>query len=191
VVHNRALVTAPWKQFRTLGNSLFKWRLVFGIIVVTAVLLIVGGTAFAALAVRHEPGAIVAPLVIGAIVLVVALVPVGYISVLLEHFVVPVMYRDSILVNDAWRRFLALHGTALGTFVLFFLWNMLLNLASGLIIILLGIGTCCIGFIILAIPYLGAVLLLPITTFFRFLGPEFLRQFGPEWDVLAPREATS
>jgi hypothetical protein len=28
--------------------------------------------------------------------------------------------------------------------------------------------------------------LLPMTTFFRSLGPEFLAQFGEEWDVFSP-----
>ena len=35
----------------------------------------------------------------------------------------------------------------------------------------------------MALPYIGAVLILPVTTFFRLLGPEFLRQFGEDYDI--------
>ena len=68
-------------------------------------------------------------------------------------------------------------------FVLYALWKLLLGFAALLAILLVGFGTCCIGFLIMAIPYLGAVLLLPVSVFFRFLGPQFLRQFGPDFDV--------
>ena len=33
VVHDRALVSKPWDQFKALGYSLFFWRLCFGIII--------------------------------------------------------------------------------------------------------------------------------------------------------------
>jgi hypothetical protein len=52
-------------------------------------------------------------------------------------------------------------------------------------IIVAGFLTCCIGFLILAIPYVGSVVLLPVSYLFRALSVEFLEQFGPEY-VLFP-----
>ena len=46
--------------------------------------------------------------------------------------------------------------------------------------------TSVLGFLIMATPYLGAVFLLPFSVFFRFLGPEFLRQFGSDYDIFLP-----
>jgi hypothetical protein len=45
----------------------------------------------------------------------------------------------------------------------------------------LGLATCCIGWLVLAIPYLGTVILLPVYVTARALGPEFLAQYGAEW----------
>ena len=61
----------------------------------------------------------------------------------------------------------------------------------GTIVFIIGMMTCCIGFIVLAIPYIGAVILLPIAVFFRLLGLEFLRQFGSQYDLMLPAIAES
>ena len=50
-------------------------------------------------------------------------------------------------------------------------------------VFVLVIFTCCIAGLLMIIPYLGAVLLLPFSVFFRSLGPEFVRQFGGEFDL--------
>ena len=34
VVHNRAEIAKPWREFRKEGDSLFLWRLVFGIVAI-------------------------------------------------------------------------------------------------------------------------------------------------------------
>jgi hypothetical protein len=43
--------------------------------------------------------------------------------------------------------------------------------------------TCIVGGLLMAIPYLGAVLMLPITVFFRFYSVEYLAQYGSEFEV--------
>ena len=45
--------------------------------------------------------------------------------------------------------------------------------------------TCCCGLILLLIPYIGTVILLPIVAWERYWSLEFLRQFGPEYDLWA------
>jgi hypothetical protein len=34
----------------------------------------------------------------------------------------------------------------------------------------------------------GAIILLPIYVFFRNMGPEFIRQLGPDYDIFPPVE---
>jgi hypothetical protein len=50
-------------------------------------------------------------------------------------------------------------------------------------IIVAGLATCCIGFLILAIPYINQVLLLPVSYTWRAFSVEFLEQFGPEYQI--------
>jgi len=46
-----------------------------------------------------------------------------------------------------------------------------------------GALTCCALFLVLAIPYVGTVVLLPVYVTARAFGPEFLAQFGPEFET--------
>ena len=50
-------------------------------------------------------------------------------------------------------------------------------------IITAGLLTCCIGFIFLIIPYIGSVIMLPVSVTFRSLSLEFLEQFGPDYKI--------
>ena len=49
--------------------------------------------------------------------------------------------------------------------------------------ILAGLATCCVGLILLDLPYVGALLLLPVTVTLRYFDLEFLAQFGPDFDL--------
>lgn len=186
LAHDRALVKAPWKEFKALGNSLFWWRLIFGIIVTLLMLPILGGALYFAYVLTRDSAwsatGVLAMVGAGGLVLLLALVA-GYITIMLEDFVIPVMYRERLSTNAAWARFLVLHRSNFWKFVLYFLWSALLRIAASTALAAIGFMTCCIGFIIMAIPYIGAVVTLPISTFFRLLGPEFLRQFGKDYDI--------
>lgn len=186
VVHNRALVKAPWREFRAAGNSLFKWRLIFGLIVFLLMGGLLGGAAYYLVS-TFEEGNIqpvwVAVLVTAMLLLLLALMVVAYISMLLEDFVIPMMYRDGLSVTESWRRVQGLHNIWAGRFILYALWKSLLAMAAGIAVIAVVLLTCCVAAIFLIIPYISAVALLPVTVFFRGLGPEFLRQFGDEYDL--------
>ena len=188
LVYNRALVKDPWFRFKTLGNSLCLWRLGFSIVTLVLTLLIVIPTVLLFAGLQGGQELLIPGLIGGGFALLVLILVAGYISVLLEDFVIPLMYRSEIGVNAAWRQLLDLHGGAVGSFILYILWRLLLSLGVGIVIITFVFATCCIGGLLLAIPYLGAVILLPVSVFFRFLGPEFLRQFGTQYDALTPRD---
>lgn len=186
VVHNRALVSEPWKEFRSEGNSLFRWNLLINILGSILVLGIVGVAGW--LLYLNFPGE--APTtgwilgVVGAVlILILVTVVLAYFKTLLENFVVPTMYKHRVDGTVAWKSVLALHGTRPASFVLFFLWNFLIGIGVAAVLLLFMLLTCCIGGLLLAIPYVGAVLMLPLTVFLRALGPEFFRQFGPEYDL--------
>lgn len=50
-------------------------------------------------------------------------------------------------------------------------------------VIVLGLATCCIGFLFLIIPYIGSVIMLPVSVTFRAFSVEFLEQFGGEYKI--------
>ena len=187
VIHNRCLVKQPWSEYKKEGNSLFRWVLLLSAVFLAALAIMAclsGSYIYEVIKENAWTTQSVTNLVmIGGILLIISLIW-GYVHLMLEHFVVPLMYRDRCTAVEAWRKFLPLHRAALGWFVLYALWLFVLGLGFGVLILLLGLGTCCIGFVLMAIPYIGAVILLPATVFFRCLGPDYLRQFGEQYDAL-------
>ena len=192
VVHDRALVKQPWSEFRVQANSLFWWRLVFSIVGLVIFLVAIGVPAYLLITTFDEnnvqPGW-VAGLVGAGLGLLLIGILIAYIGMLLDDFVVPIMYKHSLSTTAAWGRLLTLHGDRPFSFIGYGLWRVLLSIASGIIVLAVAIATCCIAALVMAIPYIGAVFLLPLTVFFRSLGLEFLRQFGDDYDMWADAQA--
>lgn len=184
VVHRRARVGEPWRQFARQGDSLFLWRLAFQVaagfcalaLILPGLLLVVGAIATESLRGLGIAGAVVLAMLGVVLGLAAALV-----SFWTDQFVVPVMYRDGTGVLAAWRRTLPLVREHVDQAVLFALFWLMLTVVVGVAIGALGLATCCIGWLVLAIPYLGTVILLPVYVTARALGPEFLAQYGAEW----------
>jgi hypothetical protein len=192
VVHDRAEVVEPWRRYVRLGNSLFLWRLVFSFVVLVVGALIVGATGVVIWpAIQAEVfgvpqiGAVVGSGLMLALLCVVA----AYISMCLNDFVVPIMYRFNLGATDAWRTFMGLFRAGTGSLVLYGLYRFALFVAMTLTLVVLGFLTCCCGFLLMSIPYLGSVLLLPLTVFIRSLSLEYLGQFGSAYDVFMPLTA--
>jgi hypothetical protein len=109
-----------------------------------------------------------------------------YVSMFVEHFVVPIMYGFELSAMAAWRHFmpwLTSYGLA---FFLYGLWAALLVVFAG-VAIFLTCCCCCLA----VIPYVGTVVLLPLWVTFRLLSLEFLAQFDPKFDLFAQTAAES
>jgi hypothetical protein len=181
VVRNRGAVVEPWHRFRTPGNSLFGFRVVFGLAALAVVLLIAGaGLAIAWPDIQAERFGVmaVAGILVGALLMIPAIVALGLLAALLEDFVVPVMYLRGVRALAAWgivwREILPGH---VGKIVLFYLMKILLGIGIGMAAIVATCFTCCLTIV----PYLGTVILLPIFVFSRSYSVYFLQQFGPGW----------
>lgn len=190
VVHNRAEVKKPWYEFAKEGNSLFLWRFVYGLIVF---LLVIGSFIYAFMGFRtmYFDNLDFAEMIMSIIGLVfyffILFVITGYISLFLDGFVVPLMYKHKISTTQAWGRFLPLMSRHLGHFILYGLFVFVLIILTVIAVIIFGFGTCCIGFLLLIIPYVGSVVFLPISVTFRAFSLEYLEQFGEEYQIF-PRE---
>jgi hypothetical protein len=186
VVHDRSQVLAPWNEYRVEGNSLFLWSFFLGAVVLVIVIgyLVQCFTALQALYESSEDGRVlIVPAILMALGLIAILVFNGFIDLLLYDFVVPIMYRDRITTLKAIRKFFPLFLSQLlyflgyGVFIFFVFLVVLIG------VIIAGLVTCCVGFVFLAIPYINAVVLLPISYTLRAFSVEFLEQFGPEYHI--------
>jgi hypothetical protein len=60
--------------------------------------------------------------------------------------------------------------------------RLLLNGAMAMLAALATLLSCCLALV----PYLGSVILLPLTVFQRLYPLAFLEQLGPDWQLLPP-----
>lgn len=184
VVYDRAEVVAPWKRYKRLGNSLFLWRLGFTLICLVVLVL---WAAFFFTSASHQyaasgdtriPVLFIVEMAVLALFMVVVM---GYISLFLKSFVVPIMARHNLTAIPAWERFLSLFDEAPLHFVFYGLFVLALGSTALTLVAVTGMLTCCVGFLALLIPYLGTVITLPIWYLFRAFSLEYLGQFGPDY----------
>jgi hypothetical protein len=191
VVHNRAEIKKPWGEFRTAGNSVFLWRLIYGlvcfIIIILFIIFFLAGFGLLYLTSLHNIP--VSYLVVGGILFILIIITMMYISMFLNNFVIPIMYKQKVKVLAGWSILLKLFNNNSGNFIVYGLFLFLLHIATFIIVMIGGVLTCCIGFLLIIIPYINAVILLPISYTFRAYSIEFLKQFGSDYDVF-PKEKT-
>lgn len=189
IVRERATIRESWSRLGGLGDSLFLCRVAMGLVAL-ALLLGVGfvtvGPGLRELFLGNEdPLMVLMPMLGGLFLLGGIGIIVGAAFWLLDYFVVPVMYRHGIGAGAAWSRFLSLFGSHAISFLAFAVMVVVLRLAMLAVVFTVGLLTCCVGFLVMGLPYVGQVVLLPFYVFFRGLGPDFLSQFGPDFDVYA------
>jgi hypothetical protein len=98
-------------------------------------------------------------------------------------FVVPIMFLRTSNCLEAWREFLVVLSANKGRFALYILFQLVIGVAIGLSVLILGCVTCCCATCLLSIPYLGTVLLLPVFIFYRSYSLYYMRQYGPLYAV--------
>jgi hypothetical protein len=188
VIYERALVINPWREFRIQGNSLFNWYLVF-ILIVMVVLILYLVNCYNYLYDLYtddmDESILLFPAIWMMLGILVLMVAAAFIKLLLSDFIVPVMYKYRINTNDAWRMFLPLLYSHFGYFLGYALLVFFIIILVAIGIIVAGLLTCCIGFLILIIPYINSVVLLPISYTMRAFSVEFLEQFGPEYQIFS------
>lgn len=191
VVHDRAEIAKPWKQYSKEGNSLFVWRFCFGFIVF-AFFILLSIFFFTAASALHVNDRFTGPLILfivgWAFLILLTLIITGYISIFLDSFVVPLMHKDNLSATKAWGRFLSIFNKHPFHFLLYGLFIFVLLVGFVIGVILAGFMTCCIGFILLVLPYIGTVVTLPVWYTLRAFSLEYFAQFGAEYNVFPPSE---
>jgi hypothetical protein len=192
VVHERAAIVEPWRRFARAGNSLFFWSLCFVLVVATAAIAM-ALPFLVSLRGLWEDGSFHWAGLLSLLGFVALAVPftilVAYTLMFLHHFVIPIMFRQGLPAGAAWGRFLALFREHPGRFIAYGLVMIVLWIVIGLAVMVLGFGTCCVGFVLLVLPWVSQIIMLPVLVTIRAFGPQFLAQFGPEFDVFAAAPA--
>jgi hypothetical protein len=182
VVHARAAIVEPWKRLGKLGDSLFWWRLGFVVIVLAIVLAVVAAVILPAAAASLGEtlrGLSIAAILLGALALAVVAVVALLVVLLLEGFVIPIMYRFELSATAAWRTLLPWLKRFPGWFLAYAVVIFLAAIVLQVVILVLCLFTCCI----VLIPYVGTVILLPVWVLYRAYSVEFLAQFHPDFDL--------
>jgi hypothetical protein len=189
VVRNEGAVRAPWTRFAARGNSLFLWRFFFFLIV----LILAGGVVVTGVIVTGVAAGVgldevswVAIAAFVAILFGLVVLPAAYVNLFLGSFVVPIMYRFDVSTSEAWRRFLPMLRDHLFYFLVYGIFYLVLNIMAVAFLVMVGLFTCCVGFLLVAMPYVGTVLTLPIWVTLRAFSVEFLAQFDRELALLGP-----
>jgi len=189
VAQNKAEFWNPWRQFRDHGNSLFVFRFVVGIIGFLTVVTVLGLGIAAAFVYRATLGfnaASIMGIVLWGLLFISAIVTFGVIGKFTKDFVVPIMYLRTTSCVEAWRVLLDVMGFNKGRFLLYLLFQIVLTLVIGIMVLATVCVTCCCAGCIFAIPYVGTVALLPLYVFGRSYSLYYLSQYGPEFNALAP-----
>jgi hypothetical protein len=188
VANNKAEVKIPWKKFQRHSNSLFLFRIVLTIVGGLVVIFFLVVTVLLVLALKFADHAYILP-VIGLIMNIVAFICVIFgfslVAKFTSDFVVPIMFLGTTSCVTAWRQFLALLSANKARFLLYILFQIVIAMVIGVIVIAAVCVTCCCAACILAIPYIGTVLMLPLLIFKRAYSLYYLQQFGPRFDVFA------
>jgi hypothetical protein len=178
IVRNRAAIAEPWREFRRLGNSFFLFSLLvgFGFLLLVSVLLapliiLIGHHG------EYRDLFFVSVIVVWATVLFI----LGIAWVIVAHLMIPIMYRRRILAWAACREAIALIGRYPDAITLYCLFWILIVIGSVVVACTAVCLTCCV----VAIPYIGTVILLPLYLCLRAFGLLYLRQFGSDYDAWA------
>jgi hypothetical protein len=189
VALDKAEVLEPWHKFAYEANSLFLFRLVLGLVamIFTLPLLIITILIIVKmlLAGQVAPNGILGAIGFGLSFFGVA-IAFAIVQKLTLDFVVPIMFLHRNRCLAAWKELGSLISGHVGTFILYFLFQIVLAIAIGIIVLGAIIITCCIAGCLMVLPYIGTVLLLPVLMFKRCYSLYFLAQFGRDYDVFPP-----
>jgi hypothetical protein len=187
VAKNTDQVKLPWEKYRSQGNSLFLFRLTAGIIAFVCFAVLGGLITLAIIMLSNNSATLSVPaiaiLVLTSLILLPTMIASGLLFKFTKDFVVPIMYLKGTKTLQAWKGFLELLKNNKLNLLLYILFQILITICITTFIIALTCLTCCIAGCILALPYIGTVLLLPVLVFCRSYSLCYLSQYGSQFDV--------
>ncbi len=188
VAEDRAEVKIPWRRYRMQGNSLFLFRLAVGFVALFVMgLLTAAAVVFGIVWGRSEgPAGVIIVAAVTTPALILLAVTFALVGKFTKDFVVPIMALRNCTCTAAWQEFWGMLGANKGRFAVYILFQVVIALVIGFITGIIVLATCCCAACIMAIPYIGAVFLLPLSVFMRAYSLFYLAQYGTAYNAIAP-----
>ena len=187
VALNMVEVQVPWQKFVREGNSLFVFRLVLGLSAFVVMVPLAAGITYLIWRMADHR-ALTLPGVMGVaglgIIAMICVLGFAVVVKLTTDFVVPIQFLRGVKCVEAWRMLLSLLSANIGSLIVYLLFQIVLAIAIFTLILMVVVATCCVAGCLLAIPYLGTVLLLPVLIFSRAYSLYYLAQYGNEYKVI-------
>ena len=181
IVKNRGAIREPWKEFKSLANSLFLLSVGIEFLAIFCIATIGGiGVLIALPDISENVFTIygLIAIILTAILLLLFIVACIAITFFMQIFLVPTMYLKRLRAIEAWKLAWAEFyvGHKCSSFLLL-LMMIVLGIGAGTVTMFVMCATCCIA----ALPYVSSVVLLPITVFFVCYALMYIQQFGEDW----------
>lgn len=182
VAVGQANISEQWNATREAGGMLFKFQIVMTIITMFVFVPLGAGGLVLALPTIQDgvPIENVLPALIGLGVLaLILLFPFMLVGAMARNFVAPIMLKHGIGAREGWKRFWAVGRQHLGGIVVFYIMRVLVNIGAGIVGVVAGLLTCCLGFL----PILHQTVMAPYYVFERAWTLEVLASMSPDFDV--------
>ena len=191
IVQGKRLILEPWRKYSRQGNSLFIFRIACWILFIGFLIITLGSSlilCWHSIRTGKADSSCIAGIIFGISCLFIFILTVVFYELSLKGFIVPIMFKRQIGSYEASIEFLTLFSRNPLAFIRYYLMYVFLSICASIAVVIFVFSTCClccIGLIVLCLPYIWAVAMLPVLTFFRFYSIEFLAQFGDDYNVYA------
>jgi hypothetical protein len=182
VAVGQANISEQWNATRDAGGKLFKFHLAMTGIGLAMFVPLGGSGALVALPAIRDGAEIesLLPLLIGiGVIALLLFLPLMLVNAMARNFVAPIMLKHGLGAREGWKRFWAVGRDHIGGIVVFYLLRLVVSIGAGIVGILAGFLTCCLGFL----PVLHQTVMAPYYVFERAWTLEVLASMSPDFDV--------
>jgi hypothetical protein len=193
VASGRAEISRPWREHGRAAQSYFGWRLGLAlatvvVLLVSASLVLVAVLAFVRGRLEDAAGGVTALALVPVLLLLLLALPLlALAGVVLRDFVAPLQLTTGLSCGQAARVLEGLLVTHPGAFIVYLLLKLVLYAVTGVVVVVGGCLTCCLGFL----PVVMQTVFQPLFYFERAWSLYLLRQMGHDLPGrLAPESPT-
>ncbi|MDB4934693.1 MAG: hypothetical protein JWP87_1665 [Labilithrix sp.] len=182
VATGQPAIGEQWNATRDASGKLFKFQLAMTGLGLLVFIPVGGAGLLAAMPVIRDGAGIetVLPVLIGiGLLALIAMIPLLLVNAMARNFVAPIMLKHGLGAREGWKRFWAVGRGHVGGIFVFYLMRLLVSMGAGIVGIIAGFLTCCLGFL----PVLHQTLMAPYYVFERAWTLEVLASMSPDFDV--------
>lgn len=189
LLNNRAQLQRVYREYEEQGVDFFKGKLFIDIWYYVIALCLAGATLYPGIRYLRESARLGewcsfnsflgTGIILGAILVLLNIAVTIYLACLFT-FTPLMMYKHDCSFDEAWRLFNDMLSQRKIEFVKYIVCNWMINMAAGVLLMFLLLCSCCILAIPLALPVIGATILLPWYVMRSYFAIEFYEKLTEE-----------